>query len=55
MASKIQRQESTETFIEIWREEPCLWDVKSSSFKDRNERKKSFEIGLIQKNFDCTF
>lgn len=44
MASKIKRQEITELFIEIWREERSLWDVKSPIYKDRNAKLKSFNI-----------
>lgn len=42
MASRYQKQELTEQFIEIWREEPSLWNVKSAIYKDRNEKAKSF-------------
>ena len=43
-----KRQKS---FIWIWREERCLWDVKLPSYKKRNEKNKSYgkfkvELGL---------
>ena len=43
-----KRQKS---FIWIWRKERCLWDVKSPSYKKRNEKNKSYgkfklELGL---------
>ena len=38
-----KKQELIESFICIWREERCLWDVKSPSCKDRNEKNKSYE------------
>ena len=43
MASKTQKLELTEQFIEIWRDEPSLWNVKAPIYKDRNAKSKSFE------------
>ncbi|XP_057311137.1 uncharacterized protein LOC130648984 [Hydractinia symbiolongicarpus] len=40
----MKTQEATENFVEIWRSQPSLWDVKSLFHKDRNEKAKSYEI-----------
>ena len=42
MASKVEKQELAEEFIKIWKVEPSLWDVKSSLYKDRNAKARSF-------------
>ena len=44
MTSKVKRQEFTEEFIEIWREERSLWDVKATIYRDRNAKAKSYNV-----------
>ena len=44
MTSKVKRQELTEEFIEIWREERSLWDVKATIYGDRNAKAKSYSV-----------
>ena len=41
MASKLQKQGTTEHFIEILREEKSLRNVKSTIYKERKEKVKS--------------
>ena len=33
-----------EVFIDVWRGEKSLWDVKSPSYKDRVAKSRSFAI-----------
>ena len=46
----MKKQEETENFIQIWREQPSLWDVKSPIYKDRNEKVKSFQF--LRRNWE---
>ena len=43
MACKAKRIEQTELFISVWEEEPSLWDVTSSLYKDRDEKIRSLK------------
>ena len=52
MAFKLKKIELTEQFIDVWREERCLWDVKAPCYKDRNEKLKSF--GVFKEKLDMT-
>ena len=44
MAGKFKNIELTEQFIEVWREERSLWDVKSTIYKDRNAKNRSYAV-----------
>ena len=41
MAGKTKRNELTETFVDAWRREECLWDVTSHHYKNREKKQKS--------------
>lgn len=43
----------TTKFIEIYRENPCLWQIKHSSYTNRNLKQKAYEelIHLIKPSF----
>ena len=41
--AKTKKIETTEDFIEKWRERTCLWDVTSTSYRDRDQKKKAHE------------
>ena len=43
MASKAEKEEKAERFIEEWKEVRCLWDVISAEYRDRNEKRKGCE------------
>ena len=43
MASKAEKEEKAERFIEEWKEIRCLWDVISTEYRDRNEKRKGYE------------
>ena len=43
MATKLEKEERTENFIEEWKDLRSLWDVLSPEYRDRNERRKSYE------------
>ena len=34
---------SEEKLVEIWPDHPCLYDVRSADFKDRDKRQKALE------------
>ena len=38
MAAKSQGIEKTEEFIILWREEICLWDIRSPLYRNRDTR-----------------
>ena len=42
MSAKLNKIELSEEFMVMWREEQTLWDVMSPSYRDQNERDKSF-------------
>ena len=44
MATKKEKQEFLENFIEIWRKEKSLWDVNSPLYKDKNAKSLSYGI-----------
>jgi hypothetical protein len=35
-----------EEFIEIYREQPCLWQVKSKDYSNKNKKNASYELLL---------
>ena len=52
MTGKAKRNELTETFIDAWGREECLWDVTSHHYKNREKKQKS--INIIMEKFDMT-
>ena len=42
MSVKSNKIELSEEFMVMWREEQTLWDVMSPSYRDKNEKDKSF-------------
>ena len=42
MLAKSNKIELSEKFMVMWREEQTLWDVMSPSYRDKNEKDKSF-------------
>ena len=44
MAIKIRKEEVTEKFIDVFRDERNLWDVKSSNYKVGNEKVKGYMV-----------
>ena len=46
-------KEFTIAFIEIWRENKCLWDIKSQCYKDRNIKEKT--INMIAREMSSAF
>ena len=44
----IERFEGTEALISLWREERCLWDIRSPLYRNKIARNRSFQI-LMEK------
>ena len=42
MSAKSNKIELSGEFMVMWREEQTLWDVMSPSYRDKNEKVKSF-------------
>ena len=50
--AKMLKVEKTEAFISKLYETPCLWDAKSASYKDRNEKDKAYKV--LSETFQMT-
>ncbi|KAF5301029.1 hypothetical protein FQR65_LT09012 [Abscondita terminalis] len=48
MDQKAVRKQSLLEFIELYRQFPCLWRVKSVEYRDRNKKREAYDI-LIEK------
>ena len=46
MLAKSNKIELSEEFMVMWREEQTLWDVMAPSYRDKNEKGKSFRSSL---------
>lgn len=48
MDSRNSPQKILSEFIELYRENPCLWKVKSSEYSDKNKKNDAYDVLLVK-------